>query len=176
VVACGTGGVNNSWVPSWSHIGGASMPEAFDYRTTCGGGMYARTRTDTQETVQWSNAGGLQFNAPAGRPSRPCVSSDTRRRGQAATTRTPRRPKTATGRCSRRRMTARRLAAASAQGNAPAQGAFARPAPPAARTPACCELPARARFAGAPSATAWTSGAGVLPTPGRASATTRSPR
>jgi hypothetical protein len=42
------------------------MPEAFQYRTTCGEGMYARTRTDTQQTVQWANAGGLQFNAPAG--------------------------------------------------------------------------------------------------------------
>jgi hypothetical protein len=66
VVACGAAGVNNSWVPSWSYLGGTAMPEAFQYRTTCDGGMYAQTRTDTQQTVQWSNAGGLQFNAPTG--------------------------------------------------------------------------------------------------------------
>jgi hypothetical protein len=42
------------------------MPEAFQYRTTCAGGMYAQTRTDAQQAVRWSNAGGLQFSAPAG--------------------------------------------------------------------------------------------------------------
>jgi hypothetical protein len=66
VVACGSAGVNNSWTPSWSYIAGTAMPEAFQYRTTCDGGMFARTRTDTQQTIRWSNAGGLQFNAPAG--------------------------------------------------------------------------------------------------------------
>jgi len=67
VVACGNTGVNNSWTATTAALQGVEpQPEAYQFRTSCSGGMFARTTPATQVRTRYGTLAALTFSAPPG--------------------------------------------------------------------------------------------------------------
>jgi hypothetical protein len=69
VVACdapGANGVNRSWTPVVSELGGPHQPEVFDFHPSCSTGLGVSSHSPEQRTSSFLSGGSWQFNAPAG--------------------------------------------------------------------------------------------------------------